>query len=195
MNPTSVSLLDRLKAARPDDSDWLPAARDLSAADPPLARPRSRPRRRGGRPCPGGSRRGGPRDPPVRAAAGGIVPGLAPAGDGEPRPDPPAATPTQARRRPRPGRRVSSTSSPTRTATSPASGTCDHDRHVVQKLLARRPARLHPDDLGGVPAVRPGRPPRGPRGRRNLGLTENAVIQAKSRILKRLREEAGDLLG
>jgi len=27
-----------------------------------------------------------------------------------------------------------------------------------------------------------------------LGLTENAVFQAKSRILKRLRQEAGDLL-
>ena len=28
-----------------------------------------------------------------------------------------------------------------------------------------------------------------------LGMTENAVILAKSRVLKRLREEAGDLLG
>ena len=28
-----------------------------------------------------------------------------------------------------------------------------------------------------------------------LGLSENAVILAKSRVLKRLREEAGDLLG
>jgi hypothetical protein len=28
-----------------------------------------------------------------------------------------------------------------------------------------------------------------------LDLSENAVILAKSRILKRLREEAGDLLG
>jgi hypothetical protein len=27
-----------------------------------------------------------------------------------------------------------------------------------------------------------------------LGLSENAVILAKSRVLKRLREEAGDLL-
>jgi RNA polymerase sigma-70 factor (ECF subfamily) len=27
-----------------------------------------------------------------------------------------------------------------------------------------------------------------------LGLSENAVLQAKSRILKRLRQEAGDLL-
>jgi hypothetical protein len=28
-----------------------------------------------------------------------------------------------------------------------------------------------------------------------LGLSENAVILAKSRVLKRLQEEAGDLLG
>jgi hypothetical protein len=28
-----------------------------------------------------------------------------------------------------------------------------------------------------------------------LGLSENAVILAKSRVLKRLRQEAGDLLG
>jgi RNA polymerase sigma-70 factor (ECF subfamily) len=28
-----------------------------------------------------------------------------------------------------------------------------------------------------------------------LGLTENTVLQAKSRILKRLRKEAGELLG
>ena len=28
-----------------------------------------------------------------------------------------------------------------------------------------------------------------------LGLSENAVILAKSRVLKRLRREAGDLLG
>ena len=28
-----------------------------------------------------------------------------------------------------------------------------------------------------------------------LGLSENAIILAKSRVLKRLREEAGDLLG
>jgi hypothetical protein len=30
---------------------------------------------------------------------------------------------------------------------------------------------------------------------RELVLTENAVVQAKSRILRRLREEAGALLG
>jgi RNA polymerase sigma factor (sigma-70 family) len=70
----------------------------------------------------------------------------------------------------------------------------DHDKHVVEKLLAV----VQPDfnattweafrrfgvdgELAGQVAV-------------ELGLSENAVILAKSRVLKRLREEAGDLLG
>ncbi|WP_435020891.1 RNA polymerase sigma factor [Tundrisphaera sp. TA3] len=70
----------------------------------------------------------------------------------------------------------------------------DHDRHVFGKLLAI----VRPDfapvtweafqrfALDGVPAARVAE---------ELGLTENAVVQAKSRILKRLRGEAGDLLG
>ena len=69
----------------------------------------------------------------------------------------------------------------------------DHDKHVVEKLLAV----VQPDfssitweafrrfGVDGVPAGRVAE---------ELGLTENAVILAKSRILKRLREEAGDLL-
>ena len=70
----------------------------------------------------------------------------------------------------------------------------EHDRHVFQKLLAV----VQPDfgastweafrrfALDGLPAARVAE---------ELGLTENAVLRAKSRILKRLREEAGDLLG
>ena len=70
----------------------------------------------------------------------------------------------------------------------------DHDKHVVEKLLAV----VQPDfslttweafqrfGVDGVPAGRVAE---------ELGLTENAVILAKSRVLKRLREEAGDLLG
>jgi RNA polymerase sigma-70 factor, ECF subfamily len=70
----------------------------------------------------------------------------------------------------------------------------DHDRHVFEKLLTV----VQPDfgrttwgafrrfAIDGVPAARVAQ---------ELGLTENAVLRAKSRILKRLREEAGELLG
>ena len=69
----------------------------------------------------------------------------------------------------------------------------DHDRHVFQKLLAI----VRPDfedktwmaftrfALDGMPAVKVAE---------ELGMEDNAVLQAKSRILKRLREEAGELL-
>jgi RNA polymerase sigma-70 factor (ECF subfamily) len=69
----------------------------------------------------------------------------------------------------------------------------DHDKYVVEKLLAV----VQPDfstttweafqrfGVDGVPAG---------RAAEELGLSENAVILAKSRVLKRLREEAGDLL-
>lgn len=69
----------------------------------------------------------------------------------------------------------------------------DHDRHVFEKLLAI----VEPDftstsweafrrfAVDGVPAAQTAE---------QLGLSVNAVLQAKSRILKRLREEAGDLL-
>jgi RNA polymerase sigma-70 factor (ECF subfamily) len=70
----------------------------------------------------------------------------------------------------------------------------DHDRHVFEKLLTV----VHPDfnsstweafrrfALDGLPAALVAE---------ELGLSVNAILQAKSRILKRLREEAGDLLG
>ena len=69
----------------------------------------------------------------------------------------------------------------------------DHDRHVFERLLAL----VQPDfqattweafrrfALDGAPAARVAE---------ELRLTENAVLQAKSRILRRLRDEAGDLL-
>jgi RNA polymerase sigma-70 factor (ECF subfamily) len=69
----------------------------------------------------------------------------------------------------------------------------DHDRHIFHRLLAI----VQPDfaattweafrlfALDGLPAAEVA-------GR--LGLSENAVLQAKSRILKRLREEAGEIL-
>jgi RNA polymerase sigma-70 factor (ECF subfamily) len=69
----------------------------------------------------------------------------------------------------------------------------DHDRFVFQKLLAV----VQPDfeattwrafqkfAIDGQSAAQVAR---------EMGLTENAVIQSKARILKRLRQEAGDLL-
>jgi RNA polymerase sigma-70 factor (ECF subfamily) len=70
----------------------------------------------------------------------------------------------------------------------------DHDRHVFAKLQAVVQPDFAPTTweafrrfaLDGLPAAEVAE---------NLGLTVNAVLQAKSRILKRLREEAGDLLG
>jgi RNA polymerase sigma-70 factor (ECF subfamily) len=70
----------------------------------------------------------------------------------------------------------------------------DHDKHVVEKLLALVRPDFNPKTweafrrfgVDGEPAGRVGK---------DLGLSENAVILAKSRVLKRLREEAGDLLG
>jgi RNA polymerase sigma-70 factor (ECF subfamily) len=69
----------------------------------------------------------------------------------------------------------------------------DHDRHVFQKLLAI----VHPDfspttweafhrfALDGLTAAEVAQ---------ETGLSVNAVLRCKSRVLKRLRAEAGDLL-
>ena len=69
----------------------------------------------------------------------------------------------------------------------------DHDRHVFQKVLVIVQPDFSPTTwrafqrfaVDGVPAARVAE---------EMGLSVNAVIQAKSRILKRLREESGDLL-
>ena len=69
----------------------------------------------------------------------------------------------------------------------------EHDRHVSQRLLAVVQPDFAPTTwaafqrfaLDGLPAARVAE---------ELHLTENAVLKAKSRILKRLRDEAGDLL-
>jgi RNA polymerase sigma-70 factor (ECF subfamily) len=69
----------------------------------------------------------------------------------------------------------------------------DHDKHVFHKLLAI----VQPDFEAntwqaftrfaqeGLPAARVAQ---------ELGMSESAVVQAKFRILKRLRQEAGDLM-
>jgi RNA polymerase sigma-70 factor (ECF subfamily) len=69
----------------------------------------------------------------------------------------------------------------------------DHDKHVVEKLLAVVRPDFNPTTWEafrrfGVDGEPAGHVAEG------LGLSENAVILAKSRVLKRLREEAGDLL-
>src|SRR4051812_15847092 len=69
----------------------------------------------------------------------------------------------------------------------------DHDRHVVEKLLAAVQPDFNPTTwqafrrfgIDGEPAGKVAG---------ELAISENAVILAKSRVLKRLREEAGGLL-
>jgi RNA polymerase sigma-70 factor, ECF subfamily len=69
----------------------------------------------------------------------------------------------------------------------------EHDEHVVQKILAAVQPDFTPPTwkafqrfaVDGLPAAHVAQ---------ELGLTENAVLLAKSRVIRRLREEAGDLL-
>jgi RNA polymerase sigma-70 factor, ECF subfamily len=69
----------------------------------------------------------------------------------------------------------------------------EHDRHVFQRLLTVVKHDFTPTTweafrlfaVEGLPAVRVAE---------QLEISENAVLQAKSRILKRLRQEAGELL-
>jgi RNA polymerase sigma-70 factor (ECF subfamily) len=69
----------------------------------------------------------------------------------------------------------------------------DHDKHVFDKLLALVQPDFAPATwqafsrfaLDDQPAARVAK---------ELGMSESAVVQAKSRVLKRLREEAGDLM-
>ena len=69
----------------------------------------------------------------------------------------------------------------------------EHDKHVFQKLLAQVQADFKPSTwqaftrfaLDGQAAARVAE---------ELGISESAVVQSKSRVLKRLRQEAGDLM-
>jgi RNA polymerase sigma-70 factor (ECF subfamily) len=69
----------------------------------------------------------------------------------------------------------------------------EHDEQVVQKLLAAVKGDFSPNTweafrrlaLDGLPAARVAD---------ELGMPENAVLLAKSRVIRRLRLEAGDLL-
>ena len=69
----------------------------------------------------------------------------------------------------------------------------DHDRHVFEKLLAVVEADFEPRTWQAFTRFAlEGRPAAQVAG--ELGVTESAVVQAKFRVLKRLREEAGELL-
>ena len=69
----------------------------------------------------------------------------------------------------------------------------EHDEHVIRKLLAAVQSDFNPTtweafrrlSLDGLPAARVAE---------ELGMPENAVLLAKSRVVRRLRQEAGDLL-
>lgn len=69
----------------------------------------------------------------------------------------------------------------------------EHDRHVLQKLLAAVQSDFEPRTwqaftrfaLEGCPAEVVAR---------ELGMSEGAVVKAKFRVVKRLREEAGELV-
>lgn len=70
----------------------------------------------------------------------------------------------------------------------------DHDRHVLNQLLALVQRDFRPRTwtaftrfaLDGQPAAQVAQ---------ELGMSETAVLQAKARVLKRLRAEAGELIG
>jgi RNA polymerase sigma-70 factor (ECF subfamily) len=69
----------------------------------------------------------------------------------------------------------------------------DHDKHVFQKLLAIVEGDFEPITRQAFTRFAlEGRPAAQVAG--ELGVTESAVVQAKFRILKRLREEASGLL-
>jgi len=69
----------------------------------------------------------------------------------------------------------------------------DHDRHVFQKLLDVVQADFEPKTWQAfLRFAQEGRSAAGVA--EELGMSESAVVQAKFRVLKRLREEAGELL-
>jgi RNA polymerase sigma-70 factor (ECF subfamily) len=69
----------------------------------------------------------------------------------------------------------------------------DHDKHVFQKLLAIVEGDFEPSTWPAFTRFAlEGRPAAQVAG--ELGVTQSVVVQAKFRILKRLREEAGELL-
>jgi RNA polymerase sigma-70 factor (ECF subfamily) len=69
----------------------------------------------------------------------------------------------------------------------------EHDKHVFQKLTALVKGDFEPNTWEAFTLFALDERPAAEVAEK-LGLTESAVVQAKCRILKRLREEAGELL-
>jgi RNA polymerase sigma-70 factor, ECF subfamily len=192
VNPTSVSLLDRLKAARPDASDW----HRLQGIYLPLIQ------RWLGR-VPGLGDEVGDLAQDVFIIVVRELPQFERCREGSFRSWLRKVTANRARtyskkRARRPAVGLDLTDGFLERMADPNSELAremdrEHDEYVVQKLLSAVQADFQPTTwkafqrfaLEDVPAVRVAE---------ELELTENAVLQAKSRILKRLRQEAGDLL-
>ena len=194
MNPTSVSLLDRLKVARPDASDW----NRLQGIYLPLIR------RWLGR-VPGLGDEAADLAQEVLVVVFREIPRFDRQREGSFRAWLRQVTVNQVRnyrrqrqRRPavgpRPGRRVPRT--PGRPERRPGPRVGPGPRPARRRRSCWRSSSptspRPPGRRSGGSASRASRPARVAE---ELGLTENAVILAKSRVLKRLREEAGELLG
>jgi RNA polymerase sigma-70 factor, ECF subfamily len=192
VNPTCVSLLDRLRAARPDDPDWL----RLEEIYRPLIR------RWLGR-VPGLGDEFADLTQEVFLVMVRDIPGFERRREGSFRAWVRLVTVNVLRNhRKRQFRRAAVGLDPCDTfldeLAEPNSELArewdlDHDRHIFQKLQAAVQPGFAPATwaafrrfaIEGLPAAQVAA---------ELGLTVNAVTLAKSRILKRLREEAGDLL-
>jgi RNA polymerase sigma-70 factor, ECF subfamily len=192
MSPTSVSLLDRLKAARPDASDW---NRLQGIYLPLIGRWLAR--------VPGVGQEADDLAQEVFVVVIREIPRFQRQREGSFRAWLRQVTVNKVRthRRRRHRRPAAGLDPADGFLDSLADPNCDlarewdmdHDRHVFQKLLAV----VQPDfsattweafrrfAVDGLPAAVVAE---------EMSLSVNSVIQAKSRILKRLREEAGDLL-
>jgi RNA polymerase sigma-70 factor (ECF subfamily) len=70
----------------------------------------------------------------------------------------------------------------------------EHDRHVLQQLLTLVQPDFRPRTWAAFSRFALDRQPAA-QVAEDLGMSENAVMQAKFRVLKRLRAEAGELVG
>ena len=192
MNPTSVSLLDRLKAAQPDASDW---ARLHAIYLPLIERWLYR--------VPGLGDESADLAQEVLMVVIREVPRFDRRREGSFRAWLRQVTVNKIRiysrkRRRRPAVGLDAADSFLDSLADPKGSLAqewdlEHDRHVFQKLLAVVQPDFNPRTweafrrfaLDGLPAAQVAE---------ETGSTVNAVLQAKSRILKRLREEAGELL-